>query len=370
MSNSAITFNTSGLASATSPGLVGTGAQTFAGAKTFQDGLIPPSSMMFRNKLINGGFDIWQRGTSQTSTGYGSDDRWFNLQAGSTKTASRQTFTLGQTDVPGNPTYFARTVAVLAGSPASSDYVLKSQRVEDVETFAGQTCTFSFWAKADASKNIAVEFGQYFGTGGSPSSSVTGLGVTTCALTTSWQRFSITVTLPSISGKTLGTNNDSYLDVRWWFSAGSDFNARTNSLGNQAGTFDVANAQLESGSIATPFEQRPIQAELNLCQRYYERWQAGDAYGRFCYAVGGGTTSAVIIYNYKVEKRTYLATLSTGGAFQAAVGTFTSMSMSPDGRSSSTAAIDAVGTGWTAFQAFWIRANNNAATFVGFDAEL
>lgn len=39
MSNSAISFNTAGLASTTSPGLVGTGAQTFAGAKTFNNGL-------------------------------------------------------------------------------------------------------------------------------------------------------------------------------------------------------------------------------------------------------------------------------------------------------------------------------------------
>ena len=37
-------FNTSGLATTTSPGLVGTGAQTFAGAKTFQDGIVAPST--------------------------------------------------------------------------------------------------------------------------------------------------------------------------------------------------------------------------------------------------------------------------------------------------------------------------------------
>lgn len=326
------------------------------------------SGLMFRNKLINGGFDIWQRGTSQTTAGYGSDDRWNNGHSGSTKTASRQTFTLGQTDVPGNPKYWARTVVTsVAGS---GNYCLKQQAIESVATLAGQTATLSFWAKADASKNIAVEFVQQFGTGGSPSSAVASIGVTTLALTTSWQRFVVTVSIPSISGKTLGTANDDYLALVFWFDAGSSFNARTNSLGQQSGTFDIANVQVEAGSIATPFEQRPISTELSLCQRYYERWQSGDAYGRFCYAVGGGTTSAVIIYNYKVEKRTYLATLSTGGAFQAAVGTFTSMNMSPDGRSASTAAIDAVGTGWTAYQAFWIRANNNAATYVGFDAEL
>jgi hypothetical protein len=31
----------------------------------------------------------------------------------------------------------------------------------------------------------------------------------------------------------------------------------------------VANAQLEAGSVATPFEQRPIGVESNLCHRYY-----------------------------------------------------------------------------------------------------
>ena len=73
-------------------------------------GDITGSAMMFRNKLINGNFEIWQRATSQTSAGYGSADRWDNTHIGSTKTASRQSFTNGQTDVPGNPKYFHRTV--------------------------------------------------------------------------------------------------------------------------------------------------------------------------------------------------------------------------------------------------------------------
>jgi len=268
MSNSAITQQVQGLATTTSPGLVGTGTQSFAGVKTFQDGLVPPSSMMFRNKLINGGFDIWQRGTSQTSNGYGSDDRWSNENLGSTKTASRQTFTLGQTDVPNNPKYWARTV--VASVAGAGNYCSKIQRIESVYTLAGQTATLSFWAKADASKNMAVELVQWFGTGGSPSSAVTGLGVTTCALTTSWQRFTVTVTLPSISGKVLGSGNDDHLALIFWMDAGSSFNARTNSLGQQSGTFDIANVQLEAGSAPTPFESRPIGTELALCQRYYE----------------------------------------------------------------------------------------------------
>lgn len=224
------------------------------------------SGLMFRNKLINGGFDIWQRATSQTSNGYGSDDRWQNGNVGSTKTASQQTFTAGQTDVPGNPRFWARTV--VTSSAGSGNYVAKTQPIENVATLSGQTATLSFWAKADASKNIAIEFSQYFGSGGSPSAQVSGIGVTTFALTTSWQRFVTTINIPSIAGKTLGTANDHSLVLNIWFDAGSTFNSRTNSLGQQSGTFDIANVQLEAGDQPTPFEQRPIGTELALCQRY------------------------------------------------------------------------------------------------------
>jgi hypothetical protein len=128
--------------------------------------------------------------------------------------------------------------------------------------------TLSFWAKADANKNIAVEFIQQFGTGGSPSAQIDAIGVTTFALTTSWQKFTTTVTFPSVSGKTLGSNNDDITIAQFWFDAGSSFNSKTNSLGQQSGTFDIAQVQLEEGTIATPFETRPFGVELQMCKRY------------------------------------------------------------------------------------------------------
>lgn len=225
------------------------------------------AGLQFRNKLINGGFDIWQRGTSQTSSGYGSDDRWLNLNNGSTKTASQQAFALGQTEVPGNPKYFSRTVVSSVAGIGNS--VTKHQKMESVNTLAGQTATLSFWAKADAPKNMAVEFYQEFGSGGSPSSAVSGISVTTIALTTAWKYYTVTVNIPSISGKTIGTNNNDNLQIVFWFDAGSNFNARTNSLGNQSGTFDIAQVQLEAGPVATPFEHRPYGLELSLAQRYF-----------------------------------------------------------------------------------------------------
>ena len=220
-----------------------------------------------RNAIINGNFDIWQRGTSFTGLEYGAD-RWVNNRSGSTCTMSRQAFALGQTSVPGEPTYLCRmAVTSVAGA---SNYVVLTQRLEGVRSFAGQQITVSFWAKADASRPISLELEQYFGSGGSPSSRVTAIGVTKTTLSTSWQKVTVTATLPSISGKTIGSNGDDFVAFYIWFDAGSDFNSRTDSLGQQSGTFDIAQVQVEPGPVVTPFERRPIGTELALCQRYYQ----------------------------------------------------------------------------------------------------
>ena len=207
-----------------------------------------------KNHIINGNFDVWQRGTSFTSSGYCADHWRAECALGSTMVHTQQPFPLGQTKVPNNPEYFCRTVATTGGGVTS--FIMQTHRIEFVKTLSGVTATFSFYAKADAVKNMTVEFNQYFGTGGSPSATVTTIGVTKVALTTSWQKFTVTVALPSISGKTLGTDLNDYLAVNFWFDAGSDFDARTDSLGNQSGTFDIAQVQLEQGSVATPFEPR------------------------------------------------------------------------------------------------------------------
>ncbi len=220
-----------------------------------------------KNLLINGCFRVWQRGTSQTTTLYGSSDRWAHGHSGSTKTVSRQSFTLGQTDVPGEPEYYWRTV--VTSSAGAANYVYTEQPIESVRTAAGRTVTISFWAKADASRNITTEFYQYFGAGGSPSAVVTEIGVQKHALTTSWQKFTKTVSIPSISGKTLGTDGRDKLAVGFWFDAGSDWNSRSDSLGQQSGTFDIALVQVEYGNHATDFEQRDFGTELALCQRYF-----------------------------------------------------------------------------------------------------
>lgn len=263
----------------------------------------------YRNKLINGNFDIWQRGTSQTAAGYFSADRWNNSHVGSSKTVSRQAFSVGQNVVSGNPTFFMRTV--VTSVTGSTNYVVASQRIEDVTLFSGSQLTVTFWAKADANRNIATEHYQSFGTGGSPSADVTGISPQTFALTTSWQKFSYVINVPSVSGKTLGTNNDDYFQLMFWFDGGSSFNSRNNSLGQQSGTFDIARVSIVDGDATgenDPFSFRHYQQELALCQRYYEQGFGylggyGDVAGRNCY----------VWINFAVQKRTVPAlTYSVG----------------------------------------------------------
>jgi len=243
------------------------GAGTLADHLTGIDAGIGFAASMRRNAIINGNFEIAQRGTSQTTSGYGSIDRWYGYHAGSTKTMSRQAFTIGQIAVPGNPKYYCRTV--VTSSAGASNGVMLKQCIESVSTYAEEEVTLSIYAKADAAKNIAIELMQSFGTGGAPSADVTQF-IGTCALTSSWQWFTFVFTVPSISGKTLGTAGDDTLKIQFWFDAGSDYNSRTNSLGQQSGTFDIARVQIEEGSTATPFEIRPFLEELILCQRFYE----------------------------------------------------------------------------------------------------
>jgi hypothetical protein len=271
---------------------------------------IPAYLGSFKNKIINGNFDIWQRGTSQTTDGYGSADRWRTVQGGSTTySITQQSFTVGQVDVPNEPVYFYRNV-VTSGSGAS-DYVYLQQKIEYARTLAGKIVTFSFYAKADSSRNMSTEIWQYFGSGGS--TFVGEIGVEKHSLTDSWQKFTVTFTVPSISGKTISGGND-YLSVQFWFDAGSDFDGNTDSLGNQSGTFDIAQVQLEEGSSATNFEMRHIAQELALCQRYFEKWNNGGVGGVYLCVLGGRTTSqASGQYTYKVPKRV-TPTVTDGGS--------------------------------------------------------
>ncbi len=262
-------------------------------ASTTYAPIVPAVQTGFRNAIINGGMDIWQRGTSITPTNGGYNaDRWLTWLdgSGSTRLITQQSFTPGAGEISGyEPKYFLRYNQSVAGSGATYNYLL--QKIEDVRTFAGQTISISFWAKTAANTTIpGILIGQAYGSGGSPSSFQYTTVATSVAVTTSWTKFTYTVTVPSLSGKTLGTNPDSSLHIFFSLPINATF------------TFDVWGVQVEAGSVATPFEQRPIGTELSLCQRYYWRKTAeGAAFGSGVCTTG---TSSFIEFYFPVQMRT------------------------------------------------------------------
>ena len=236
-----------------------------------------------KNKVINGDFTINQRSfTSNTTNNAYNFDRWLQQNSGGTFTITPQSFTAGAAPLAG---YEATTYVqgVTATQSAAGDYAIVTQKIENVRTFAGNSITISFYAKANTgTPKIGIEVQQNFGSGGSPSAAVSApAGAVT--LTTSWARYSVTVAVPSISGKTIGsTANSSYLELNLWTSAGATYATRASSVGVQNFTASIWGVQAEYGSLATPFQisTGTIQGELSACMRYYQKsYQQGQAPG-------------------------------------------------------------------------------------------
>jgi hypothetical protein len=244
-----------------------------------------------KNKIINGDFGIWQRGTSFTvTTATFSADRFFHNKDGNgTVTASQQAFTAGSAPVAGYESQYFLQIAT--SSVGTSTYHQTQQYIEDVRTFAGQTITVSFWAKLSAGTVGSTYFriNQNFGSGGS--AQVAGAS-NTFTPTGSWQRFTATVTLASIAGKTIGTGSQIAFDLVVPFTA-------TNTL-------QIWGVQVEYGSKATPFETATgtIQQELAACQRYFYR-MGGDSVADRAFGAGimVSTTSANHYIQYPVSMR-------------------------------------------------------------------
>jgi hypothetical protein len=253
-----------------------------------------------KNKIINGDFGVWQRGTSfsnPVATSYLADRfRLYYDQTGATITVSQQTFTPGAAPVAGYESqYFFRLAVSVAGTGGTE--LNMGQRVEDARTLANQTVTFSFWAKADSAITITPQFQFSFGSGGSTAVLLSSSSVT---ISTSWARYSATVAFPSVNGKTIG--------------AGSFVYARLLLPNNAAFTIDTWGWQLEAGSTATPFTTATgtIQGELAACQRYYYRWEP-TAGGQFGAGFSQSTTATAILVQFPQTMRIAPTALEQSG---------------------------------------------------------
>ena len=323
-----------------------------------------------KNKIINGDFRINQRGfTSATANQTYTFDRWVLACSAGVITLTPQTFTAGTAPVAGyEGTNFIRSVTTVVST--SNDVALLQQRIEDVRTFAGQTMTLSFWAKAaSGTPKIQPTIEQNFGTGGSATVITIGTAVT---LSTSWARYTATFSVPSISGKTIGTSSSLYIDLGLTIGTAQ---TAYGTIGTQAATIDIWGVQAENGSTATAFQTATgtIQGELAACQRYYIRFGGGSAYENIGAGNTVSSTSGYAAVKLPVTLRSVpssieYSTLYFGPYGAAGGGAVTALTIAANSKDSVWLAV--TNTGNTADRFYPLFANNSTSAYLGITAEL
>jgi len=243
--------------------------------------------------IIDGDFNYWVS-ASYAGLDYGGPTMYDKTHVLDTHTISRQSFTIGQTDVPGELRYFCRNV-VVSGGQLGSFSTFKS-RIEDVRTLSGKTATLSFYAKADSSKSIGIIVSQYVGTGGSGSAVIKD---TLIPLTSSWQKITVEIELPTLSGATIGGSGDDQIIIQFFLSANT-VNPADAPAGMiaQSGTFDFARIRLVEGTIDGNLVNHTVADEGLRVARYYQTGVSS--------LFSGNTTAAtqyVVTTNYFIPMR-------------------------------------------------------------------
>jgi len=228
-----------------------------------------------RNKVINGLFNIWQRKTdfpSATGVRY-SADRWRLAGIGSQigLVGSNSNGLYSDMGVGGELPIFSFTSVAGNNNNAFVD-----QAIEGVHTLSGKQATLTFSARrwSGTATKIGWQVFQYFGNGGSPSPIVVvASGVET--FTSTMKQVKNTFFVPSVEGKSFGTNGDNALYIRFYFDAGSTAQSfGTPAVGRQSGSMAFTKVSLVEGDATgedDPFPKRHIQLEYILCCRYYQR---------------------------------------------------------------------------------------------------
>ena len=328
------------------------------------------SSSAGKNLIVNGGMDIWQRGTSfsvAASAGITyTTDRWcLNTGANQAMTISRQA-TNDTTNLP-NIQYCTRFQRNSGQTGTGGLFFSSSIESANAIRYAGQTVTFSFYARAGANYSAASSILQaliYSGTGTDQNllSGFTGSATPinqNATLTTTWQRFSYSATISSSATE---------LATAFYFTPVGT--ASTNDY------YEITGVQLELGSVATAFSRAgaTIQGELAACQRYYYRQNAQGTYNYFASGFADQTTTALIPLTLPSTMRSTPTTLdystlnlTTGGTNT----TVTSMTITGSQSGLNTVCLyPSVASGLTVNRPYSLTSNNSTSGYVGVGAEL
>ena len=238
-----------------------------------------------KNAIINGAFDVWQRGTTFTGVANGAftADRWIYLKSGSAAVhdISRSTDvpTVAQAGRLFNYSILVDCTTADA-AVAAGDYVLLRHKIEGFNflPLAQRAITLSFWVKATktgvhcVALSNSIEDRSY-------------VAEYTVNVTDTWEKKTVTFTASPTAG-TWDYTNGIGLNITFPLHVGSSYHTTAgawqtgsfwgtsnvvNDADNTANNFRLAGVQLEPGSVATDFEQRTFQDELALCQRYYAK---------------------------------------------------------------------------------------------------
>jgi hypothetical protein len=323
-----------------------------------------------RNAILNSSMNIWQRGTSIAVSGFAAytADRWyFSSGSNSGRTVSRQ-LTNDTTNLPFIQ-YCSRVQRDNGNTGATA--IIYSQSLETVNSipFVGKSVTLSFYARAGAnfsSASSALGFQLQYGTGTDQNIQGTYTGATniissSATLTTTWQRFTATATVPTAANE---------LGIQFFYTAVGTAGA--------ADFFEITGVQLEVGNQASPYASfsGTIQGELAACQRYYYRRAATavTTYAEWCLGMNTSTTIFRGLLKLPITMRIAPTTVEYSGNIRVTdnatySATVSSVSVEAGESSEDNVRVNAVTTGLTANQPAFL-GSTSTSTYLGFSAEL
>jgi len=348
---------------------VGNNGETLVADSSTSTGLRYQATMAAgRNAVINGGMDIWQRGTSvavaASTVAYTADRLSISTAASQASTVSRQA-TNDTTNLP-NIQYCARVQRNSGQTGTGTMYVGNSIETINSIPFTGKAVTVSFYARKGAdysATSSALNLYLWNGTGTDQNvnTGYTGANVVasvTATLTTTWQRFSFTGTVPTNS-----------TELALQYQSVPTGTASTNDY------YEITGVQLEIGSVATAFSRTggTIAGELVACQRYYWRMGGKNAYEPLAEGNTTGTTAGYAAVKSPVTMRIVPSSIdySTLGAAPLGSAPVAIATATIAGCNNDLLLISFTGTGFAVLNtAIYVTANNSTSAYLGFNAEL
>ena len=268
-------------------GGVGIGQTLFIGGNLYQNtNAITAHSTGFRNRIINGDFNIDQRNSGATvvpSSTQNVTDRWKMNINGSGRVTSGQNYGAVSSPSP-FVSYYGMKVTTTT-TPGSGDYnffsqVIEGPNINDLQwgTANAQTVTLSFWAYSSLTGTFGGSVRNFGGFSRSYPFTYTISSANT------WEKKTVVIPGDTTGTWTVSTaagielifiiaNGSTFQSAPGAWAAGN-FHGPSGSLANLIGTLNstlyITGVQIELGTAATPFEKRNYGHEFSLCQRYYQ----------------------------------------------------------------------------------------------------